>query len=419
MEQYKVRGSVRSNAVCRAIEASGGTVLKRGEPNVAPFELTVKLPDGDVVDLVCYAFTANKYKQKNRPKGEHRFQVKYGSDFHRSHDLFIDPTRRKITLFFGVHDRLKLFIAADPAMHNPTWFSSSVEFKQHHLEKALDSGWYGWERHRVARGRRRVTPTLSVKNPEKALRLEQKERREAETDLRNEVLLAFRPEQFLTYAGLERMATGLDPGERLLLIRSMLPQVKKARRGYVSPKEMEHLLLKQFEISASDLLDLINENLRLRTAVRGGVAEFHLERALRSTSGIVNVIRVKEDGTPDFEVTFRGRVFRIECKNVGPDLVRGLPSVDFQKTRAAKGDPCTRYYQRSQFEVLAACIHPITKSWEFRFRATKELPLRGEVSRKRKTKTSQDCPDRLSEHVFVEETWDRDLPATLQRLADV
>jgi hypothetical protein len=256
----------------------------------------------------------------------------------------------------------------------------------------------------------------AIRDLEEARDLAQKEQADANEDCRDEVLLAFRPENFLNYASFERAATSVDPGERMLLIDNMRSTLTRKRKRTVSPDDTEHLLLEQFKMSTSELLDLIRGNLRLQTAVRGGVAEFHLERALRANPSLTKVVRVTTDGTPDFEVTFRGRVYRIECKNVGRGLVRGLPKVDFQKTRAAKGDPCSRYYQRTQFEILAACIHPVTECWEFRFCPTKDLPLRGEVPRR--SPKIRDCADRLSEHVLVGTSWEQDLPAALQRLAD-
>jgi hypothetical protein len=52
----------------------------------------------------------------------------------------------------------------------------------------------------------------------------------------------------------------------------------------------------------------------------------------------------------------------------------GIPKLDFQRTRAAKSDPCSRYYTPRDFQVVAACLHPITERWEFRFALTTELP---------------------------------------------
>src|SRR5690606_16980974 len=61
-------------------------------------------------------------------------------------------------------------------LHNPTWFSSSIEFKERDVRKALKQGWHSWERERVPNGRRRVLPQES---------------------LTTEALLAFTPEHFL------------------------------------------------------------------------------------------------------------------------------------------------------------------------------------------------------------------------------
>lgn len=382
MERYRgVRGRGRVTAIAKAIEASGGRVLREPDPGVAPFEFQVELPDGSRLDLVCYAFTANEYRQKGRPPGEHRFQVKYGSDFHRAHNLFIDAKRKKVTLFFGVHEDEDLFIAADPAMHNPTWFSMSVEFKETDLEAASRTGWHGWERERVATGRRRVSPLI---------------------DLRTEALLAFRPEHFLTYARLERVATDLDAGERLLLIDSIGTDLRKggaatelssAVSSIVPATLPEHPLLAQFGIDANALLDLIGNNLRLLTAVRGGVAEHHLHDVLRQTRGVTKVTKLVQDGPPDFEVVYRRESFRIECKNVLRKLLGGRACVDFQKTRASKKDPCSRYYSATQFEILAACMHPITQHWDFRFGWTKVLP------------PHKRCPGKLGERVLVGDDW--------------
>ncbi|MGH9384339.1 MAG: hypothetical protein ACRD2N_08660, partial [Vicinamibacterales bacterium] len=129
MERYRV---VRRGAIVEriqdALKRSGANVLQSADPRTAPFEFVIRTPTGETLDLVCYAFTANEYRQGGRPPDEHRFQIKYGSDFDRYHNIFIDPEGHKVTLMFGVHVERGLFIAVDPRMHTPTWFSSSVEF---------------------------------------------------------------------------------------------------------------------------------------------------------------------------------------------------------------------------------------------------------------------------------------------------
>jgi hypothetical protein len=361
VQKYRVLG--RGPLVARiqkALEESGARIISAPSPAEAPFEFVVDTPDGDRLILVCYAFLANKYRQGGRPADEHRFQIKYGSDFQSYHELFMDPKRERITLMFGVHIEEDLFVAVDPAMYNPTWFSRSVEFKTADLERTRSTGWYGWERERSA-GRRKLEMPLAS----------------SET----EAVLGFTPENFIRYALFEQIATGMDAGERLLLVERM--GALKLR------KPAGHPLEQQFGLSAREILDIIWGRFRLGAAVRGGVAEHHLGRLLETVPGISKVQRFDEDGRPDFEVTYKRRPYLIECKNVLRKPSTRGPRVDFQKTRASKGDPCSRYYERAAFEVLAACLHPITERWEFRFACTSRL------------EPHSSCTGRLSPHVVV------------------
>jgi hypothetical protein len=99
-----------------AVAESGAEVVVRADPTTAPFELTIKTPQDESIQLVCYAFTANKYRQQGRPPDEHRFQIKYGSEFDRYHNLYFDPKGNKVTLMFGVHLEMGLFVGVDPRM---------------------------------------------------------------------------------------------------------------------------------------------------------------------------------------------------------------------------------------------------------------------------------------------------------------
>ena len=197
MKRYAV---VRREAIVAKIEqalvAGGARITKAANPRIAPFEFGIQTKSGEALELVCYAFTANQYRQGGRPADEHRFQVKYGSDFDRYHTLFIDPHRKKVTLMFGVHLERDLFVGVDPRVHSPTWFSSSIEFKTAALDEAGARGWHGWERDRSDARRKAPRP---------------------EESLQTEAVVACRPEHFLRYVEFERVAGGLDCGERLLL----------------------------------------------------------------------------------------------------------------------------------------------------------------------------------------------------------
>jgi hypothetical protein len=373
LERYEgVRGKRNVAQIDAAIVASGGRILRGPDPRIAPFEYVVQLPNGEIRDLVCYAFTANKYRQAGRPAGEHRFQIKYGSDFSRYYDLYIDPTKQRTTLVFGVHHDLDLFVAVDPLLHTPTWFSCSIELKEPELNAARKAGWHGWERERAIGRRKQASPLESFQT---------------------EAVCAFTPEHFLEYVEFERHASGLDAAERLIVGESF------AKAGVLRPGK-KHPLEQLLGLSADELLNVLGGTARLLTAVRGRVAEHHLGTYLESVSGVSSVTPVDVDGPPDYTIMYRKREFRIECKNVGRSKAR--PKVDFQKTRAAKGDPCSRYYAATQFEVLAACMHSVTDKWEYKFCSTTAL------------EPHKKCKNKLSDRVYIEgNAWTTSLPNTL------
>lgn len=351
--------------ITEALRASGARIIREPDPGIAPFEYAIELPSGEQRQLVCYAFTAKVYGQGGRPKGEHRFQLKYGSKFDRSYELFIDPTRdrsrRKITLLFGVHLELDLFVAVDPLMHTPTWFSSSVEFKETDLKEARALGWHAWERERTAGGRRQKQPILDTES------------------FQTEAVTAFTPEYFLHYVEFEHLASGLDSAERILVGDQIARNALPGGKG--------HRLERELGLSREELLEVLSSNPRVMVTVRGRVAEHHLGRHLSAVPGVSDVRALDQDGPPDFALTYRRRPFRIECKNVRREI--SPARVDFQKTRVSKGDPCSRYYTASQFEVLAACLHPVTSRWDFAFCATSNLA------------PHKKCEGKLSDKVLV------------------
>jgi restriction-modification system family protein len=216
-----------------AARECGAKILVRADPTAAPFEFTVKTRTGVQRELVCYAFTANRYRRFGGPPDRHRFQIMYGSPSNRCHELYFDPHGKKTTLLFGVHLEMGLFVGVDPRMHSPTWFPRSVEFKTGDLEGALAQRWHGWERERSV-ARRKVQP---------------------EESLLTETVIAFGPEQFLRYVEFERLASGLDCGERCLLsdrIEKGLSQGEPLR-----PAPGRHSLEIQLGLPASDILDMV------------------------------------------------------------------------------------------------------------------------------------------------------------------
>jgi hypothetical protein len=139
---------------------------------------------------------------------------------------------------------------------------------------------------------------------------------------------------------------------------------------------MPHALEVKYGLTSSELLDAIDRRFRLKVALEGAVAEVHFERKLRvgSQEGWIEAFEDHDvDGMHDFTITtLSGRPIRVEVKTV-----RGgnRYAVEIQKTRNAKDDPSSRYYDVNHFDVIAVCIGRKTGNWsEFRYALVDELP---------------------------------------------
>lgn len=139
-----------------------------------------------------------------------------------------------------------------------------------------------------------------------------------------------------------------------------------------------HPLEKKYGLTASEMLDAINMRLRLRVALEGAIAEYHMEKHIRKLVG--RAIKRFEahdlDGHPDFSLWMEkeNRILLAECKNVresgktGGEAYRERGKivaykVETQKTRAAKSDPTSRLYGVDQFQILGVCLGKKTGDW--------------------------------------------------------
>ena len=139
---------------------------------------------------------------------------------------------------------------------------------------------------------------------------------------------------------------------------------------------MPHALELKYGLTAQELLDAIDKRFRLKVALEGAVAEVHFERMLHiaSSEGWLTSYMINDfDGMLEFTVvTLSGISIRVEVKTVhhGPK-----PKVELQKTRAAKADSSSRYYDRNHFDVVAVCVGRSTGDWsQFRYALVRELP---------------------------------------------
>jgi hypothetical protein len=335
--------------IVKALEMRDCRIVYASEPELAPFYIVFDTPSGERQGILVYAFFANAKVTTNRPEDEHRFQIKYGGNLKGVLEVAVDPQRLVTTLFLGIDPREGVFIAADPVMNTPAPMSRSIEFKAGHIEMIRSQGWVVWERDRRP-GKSKNRPTADLE------------------DFRTEVLVGGHQDRLLDLISLERIARGLDPGERHLVA----DKLKELRPDNGA---VPHAILREFGIAQEALFDLIEGASRLKMAVRGWVAEQHLFDALRSVNGVSECERLEADGQPDISLRWKGGApILIECKNtLRITYADGRPKVDFQKTRASKGDPCSRYYRVEDFPVLAACLHAVTEKWEFRFALTANL----------------------------------------------
>jgi hypothetical protein len=210
-------------------------------------------------------------------------------------------------------------------------------------------------------------------------------------------LVAFKPERFLDYVRLERDAQslGYDPPLRF---RAAQEATKMGRATGL------HALERELSLSGAEILDIIRERPRLGMAVRGGVAERHLQRVLEADSSVATVELAQQEGPPDLILALGSgrRRITIECKNASPKTYAdGTPKVETQKTRASKSDPKSRLYEPRQFDIMAASMFGPWGRWEFRYKRSELLDRDAKF------------PDRIAAIQRIDGTWARTIRGAL------
>lgn len=334
-----------------AVARSGGRVLAWTGGSSAPLFLGIETGGGERIAICAYVFLANHRTIRNRPVDEHRMQIRYGDVNSRAwrrqeHPVGFDPLGVDVTLVLGAHADADLIIGLDPLAYEPLPIGISIEFKDADIKQALAQGWHVWERDNISGLRRASTRSA----------------------LGVETVIAFTPDRLLDYMRFERDAQSLqlDPPLRFA--------AAEAAAKPDSPSGL-HALEQEFSLPAAQILDIIGERPRLGMAVRGGVAERHLHEVLESDRDVDDVELGQLEGPPDFIVRLTtGEQLTVECKNASPKTYAdGTPKVETQKTRASKGDPKSRLYDPSQFDVVAACMYGPLRRWEFRYKRSADL----------------------------------------------
>lgn len=371
-EVYRVQGRSDLHAfLLDAVRASGGRVLYASDPHRAPVYLGVQLDSDERIGMLVYPFRVTRNSIKNRPDDEVRGQLRYGAEesWKREHPVGRDVAGVDVTMILGVDLADGVILGLDANLWDPLPMGISFYAKDAEIQQAKASGWHVWEKINRA-GTKRSEP----RSP---------------TSL--ETVVAFTPDRLIDYARLERRATSLrlDPPLRYSAA------VGLADKTAVDELPRRHVLEEQFALTSEQILDIIGGRNRLSVAVRGGVAEYHLEHLLETSPDIAAVERLDVDAMHDFNVTLSdGRLMRVECKNASPKTsASGDFKVEVQKTRVSKGDPASRFYPIDGFDVVAACLFSPTGRWEFRYGLTSRMTRH------------KDFPDRLSAIQTITDDW--------------
>jgi hypothetical protein len=305
-----------------------------------------------------------------------RGQLRYGSDWDRDHRLGTDVAGVDITMILGIDIDNDVIMGLDPMLYGLLPMGISFYTKVDQIERTKAENWHVWEKENRP-GHRRSVP----RSP---------------THL--ETFVGFTPERIIDYARFERRASGLRLEPPL---RFKAAQEQAQGRDHQAPLGGVHVLEEQFALSSQQIMDIISNRNRLAVAVRGGVAEHHLEIALRANPAVRAVHPLDVDAKHDFDVVLTsGKLLRIECKNASPNrFSNGDFRVEVQKTRSSQGDPASRFYRADAYDVVAACMYSPTGAWDFRYATTKTLERHRGFS------------DRLAAIQRIDERWIQDLAA--------
>jgi hypothetical protein len=191
----------------------------------------------------------------------------------------------------------------------------------------------------------------------------------------------------------------------------------------------KHPLESKYGLNSRELFDAINARFRLKVALEGAVAEVQMAKKIVPLVGsIVERFEVHDlDAHPDFSIWLPGRSLALfaECKNVresgkagGEAYRRGgkivAYKVETQKTRAAKGDSTSRYYDFTQYHVLGVCLGKKTGNWsDFMFVRTKDLVCHAKHSHKLAVMQRVPLPDAENAR-----PWYADLAELLRHIDD-
>ncbi len=344
---YRISKSRTSavNLLREGIEDGGGRVVSCSFPaqKLAPIPIGVEDGENHRYGLLVYPFTTTRRATRNRPATEHRFQIRYGDPERvrlEPNPVGHDPAGIDVTLILAADPETGIIVGLDPLVYAQLPMGISGYYRDTNAEAVRATGWAWW-------AREKTRPRTIQGQGWAGL----------------ESMVGFRPDRLLDYARFEALATslGFDTGLRLSLAEHFVD-------GRIGRHDLETL----YGVSAATILDIIESNFRLGVAVRGSVAEHHLGNLLDGDPLIAAHESIDQDGMPDFRIWLGdGREMTIECKNALSETYKdGDAKVETQKTRDSGAG---RKYASDAFDIVAACMFPVTRRWTFRFKWARDL----------------------------------------------
>jgi len=147
-------------------------------------------------------------------------------------------------------------------------------------------------------------------------------------------------------------------------------------------------LLKEWDITAAELAEIVAENPSMRGLMFGFVAEYKLKKEWLVRPGITNIIRPRSHDREqkcDFTFDYRGVNLRLEVKCLDTPKVR-LKEGAYEGTFQCNASDTTQVTLPNGrkvttnclivggFDVLAVCLFAFGRKWRFAFARNEDLP---------------------------------------------
>lgn len=149
-------------------------------------------------------------------------------------------------------------------------------------------------------------------------------------------------------------------------------------------------ILKEWDITAKELTELLNENPSLKGMLFGYTAELKLRKIVDSFSGVSFVEKYDDHDRKkkgDLRIVYRGETFDIESKSLQTATIRydnenrewrGKAQVDASDRRVVTlpsgNELDTTLLLRGEFDVLAVNCYAFENKWKFVFARNTDLP---------------------------------------------